>query len=160
MNSLSRGEPLGVVDNTCLPVEQSREDERNSRRPCSSHKGQHCTRLARCNVHNREEDNIPNSRLSTKYAIVNPPPTTANVSNVCFSWVISPVPCSSATASSSSFSVAESKWKTLSRQFLHGWTCNGYEKRTRIAMASCPMAMKTEVEGYIAMMFALTWMTY
>ena len=26
-------------------------------------------------------------------------------------------------------------------------------------MASCPMAMKSEVEGYIAMMFALTWKT-
>lgn len=151
-----------VGNTTCLPVEQSREDERNSRRPCGSDKGQHCAQLnpgerAKQQTVN-EGPHVPISRLSTKYAIVNPPVTTTNVSSVCFSGVISPVPCPSSTptASSSGFSTAESNWKTLSRQFLHGWTCSGYEKRTRIAMASCPMAMKRDVDGYIAMMFALT----
>lgn len=118
--------------------------------------------LARGDTHGSEEECTPISRLSTKYATVNPPATIANVSTVCFSGVISPGPCSSSTGSSQSscLSVAEPKWKTLSRQFLHGWTCNGYEKRTRTAIASCPTATKSEVAGYIAMMFALTCKIY
>ena len=47
-------------------------------------------------------------------------------------------------------------WKTLSRQFRQGWTWRGYASRTFRTMASWPKAIKREVEGYIAIMFAPT----
>lgn len=48
-------------------------------------------------------------------------------------------------------------WNTLSRQFLHGCTCSGYENNTKTTIASCPTAMKSDVDGYIAMMFGPTY---
>ena len=49
------------------------------------------------------------------------------------------------------------EWRrTLSKQFRHGCTCSGYENSTSTTMASCPPAMKSDVEGYIAMMLAPT----
>jgi len=45
----------------------------------------------------------------------------------------------------------------LSRQMRQGKTCRGYEKRTRTTMASCPIAINSDVAGYIAMMLAPTY---
>ena len=109
-------------------------------------------------------ENSPRRRSSITYAIINPEAMMTvvksvwlKVDNSLSEW--SSITSFSLSSSSVATVVCKSVWlgrSTLSMQLLQGWTCKGYENRTKITMASWPTAIKSDVEGYIVIILAPT----
>jgi hypothetical protein len=150
-----------------LPVEETRKDERDGCRSSRAYEGQNYSNgevrgLVRACAYS------PIFKSSTKYAMRNPDTIIADVRALCLPKLMWVSTCSSSTASevsSASDSSSPSSlcfvdcspiWNSLSRQFRQGRTCSGYEKRTRMTIANRPTAIKSVVEGYMAMMLSPT----